>query len=110
MIADNALDAGVIIGEPVNKWKALNLAALVATTAINGTIAGRGTGADVMAIRSTSSSGSRMTYRVVAWASKRANSYSPAAWSISFGCKRAIRWSPRDWDWVRWIASFVNAF
>ena len=48
MIADNALDAGAIIGDPVNNWKALNLPALVATTAINGTIAGRGTGADMM--------------------------------------------------------------
>lgn len=48
LIADNALDAGVVIGEPIAEWRALNLPALAATTAINGKIVGRGSGADVM--------------------------------------------------------------
>ena len=48
LIADNALDAGVVIGEPVADWKALNLPALAAATAINGKVAVRGIGADVM--------------------------------------------------------------
>ena len=48
LIADNALDAGVVIGAPVTNWQALNLPTLAAATAINGNIVGRGTGTDVM--------------------------------------------------------------
>jgi 2-oxo-3-hexenedioate decarboxylase/2-keto-4-pentenoate hydratase len=47
-IADNALDAGAVIGEPVRDWRALHLPALVGTTELNGQPAGQGTGADVM--------------------------------------------------------------
>jgi 2-oxo-3-hexenedioate decarboxylase/2-keto-4-pentenoate hydratase len=47
-IADNALDAGVVIGEPVRDWRALDLPSLRGTTELNGRPAGQGTGAEVM--------------------------------------------------------------
>jgi 2-keto-4-pentenoate hydratase len=48
LIADNALDAGVVIGDWVDSWRSLDLPGLVATTTVNGEVAERGTGADVM--------------------------------------------------------------
>jgi 2-keto-4-pentenoate hydratase len=48
LIADNALDAGVVIGAPVTNWRALDLPGLAATTALNGDVSARGSGADVM--------------------------------------------------------------
>lgn len=48
LIADNALDAAVIIGEFVNDWRELSLPTRAATTVVNGAVAGQGTGADVM--------------------------------------------------------------
>jgi 2-oxo-3-hexenedioate decarboxylase/2-keto-4-pentenoate hydratase len=48
LIADDFFDAGVVLGEPVAGWRALDLPSLVGVTRINGVEVGRGRGADVM--------------------------------------------------------------
>jgi 2-oxo-3-hexenedioate decarboxylase/2-keto-4-pentenoate hydratase len=48
LIADDFFDAGVVLGEPVADWRALDLPSLAGVTRINGVEVGRGRGADVM--------------------------------------------------------------
>jgi 2-oxo-3-hexenedioate decarboxylase/2-keto-4-pentenoate hydratase len=48
LIADNGLDAGVIIGTPIQDWQALNLPESLASISVNGEIVARGSGANVM--------------------------------------------------------------
>lgn len=48
IVAGNCWNAGIIIGDPVADWRALDLAALGARLTINGREIGRGVGADVM--------------------------------------------------------------
>jgi 2-keto-4-pentenoate hydratase len=48
LIADNALDAGVVIGTPIADWKGLDLVACAATTRVNASAVAHGSGADVM--------------------------------------------------------------
>ena len=48
LIADDFFGAGCVLGDPVGDWRALDLAALEATTLIDGVETGRGRGADVM--------------------------------------------------------------
>ncbi len=48
MVAGNVWNAGVVLGPPVNEWRALDLARLTAQLTINGREIGRGTGGDVM--------------------------------------------------------------
>ena len=48
LIADDALDAGAVIGEPLADWRALDLPTLAGRTEVNGRVAGRGSGADVL--------------------------------------------------------------
>jgi 2-keto-4-pentenoate hydratase len=48
LIADNALDAGAILGTPIRDWNNLNLPLLTAAIAVNGTTAATGRGADVL--------------------------------------------------------------
>lgn len=48
LIADDFFDAAVVIGEPVERWRALDLRALSGATRINNREVGRGQGADVM--------------------------------------------------------------
>lgn len=48
LIADDTLDAGIILGEPCSDWRKLDLANLVGTTRLGGVEVGRGTGAEVL--------------------------------------------------------------
>jgi 2-keto-4-pentenoate hydratase len=48
LIADDFFDAGCVLGPPVRDWRAIDLAAVVGVTEINGTEVGRGRGSDVM--------------------------------------------------------------
>ena len=48
LIADDTLDAGIILGEPCSDWRKLALANLVGATRLGGVEVGRGTGADVL--------------------------------------------------------------
>jgi 2-keto-4-pentenoate hydratase len=48
LVADNALDAGALIGEPRADWRDLGLAQLSGVTLVNGTERARGRGADVL--------------------------------------------------------------
>lgn len=48
LIADNGLDAGAVIGKPVDFWQDLNLPACSATITVNGNVVAQGVGADVM--------------------------------------------------------------
>lgn len=48
LIADDFFDAGCVLGAPVTDWYALDLAALIGVTRINGVEVGRGCGSDVM--------------------------------------------------------------
>jgi 2-keto-4-pentenoate hydratase len=48
LIADNALDAGVVIGTAVHDWKSLDLPALTGTILVNDAAAATGRGADVL--------------------------------------------------------------
>jgi 2-oxo-3-hexenedioate decarboxylase/2-keto-4-pentenoate hydratase len=48
LIADDFFDAGCVLGAPLTDWRALDLAAVVGVTSINGVEAGRGRGRDVM--------------------------------------------------------------
>jgi 2-keto-4-pentenoate hydratase len=48
LIANNAWNAGCVLGEAVTGWRALDLAAVTGTFAINGAEIGRGRGGDVM--------------------------------------------------------------
>jgi 2-keto-4-pentenoate hydratase len=48
LIADNVLDAGVVLGEPVFDWRGLDLAALRGTASVNGKCVGEGHGRDVL--------------------------------------------------------------
>jgi 2-oxo-3-hexenedioate decarboxylase/2-keto-4-pentenoate hydratase len=48
LIADNGLDAGVILGAPVSEWRALDLPAAAASISVNGRIVAQGSGANVM--------------------------------------------------------------
>lgn len=48
LVAGNCWNAGIVLGEPVKDWRALDLAALAARLEINGREIGRGVGADVM--------------------------------------------------------------
>ena len=47
-IADNAANAGIVLGPPVADWRRLDLAALGGRLAINGKEIGRGVGADAL--------------------------------------------------------------
>lgn len=48
LIADDFFDAAVVIGEPIEAWRALDLRTLSGATRINDREVGRGKGADVM--------------------------------------------------------------
>lgn len=48
LIADNAWNAGVVLGQAVSDWKGLDLAALHGTVSINGEKSGEGHGRDVL--------------------------------------------------------------
>lgn len=48
VIADNAWNAGIVLGPPVTDWRSLDLAAVRGTMRINGQIVGEGQGRDVM--------------------------------------------------------------
>ncbi|MGO8915796.1 MAG: 2-keto-4-pentenoate hydratase [Stellaceae bacterium] len=48
LIANNAWNAGCVLGPAVTDWRALDLAAVTGTMAINGVEIGRGRGGDVM--------------------------------------------------------------
>jgi 2-keto-4-pentenoate hydratase len=48
LVAGNAWNVGIVLGEPVTDWRRLDLAALGARLHINGAEIGRGVGADVM--------------------------------------------------------------
>lgn len=48
LIADNAWNAGLVLGPPVKEWRHLDLSALAGTMTVGGRLAGRGTGADVL--------------------------------------------------------------
>lgn len=48
LVAGNAWNAGIVLGDPVADWRALDLATLGARLEINGREIGRGIGADVM--------------------------------------------------------------
>jgi 2-keto-4-pentenoate hydratase len=48
VIADNAWNAGIVLGPPVTDWRSLDLAAVRGTMRINGHIVGEGHGRDVM--------------------------------------------------------------
>ena len=47
-VAANVFNAGVVLGEPVTDWQALDLAAAYGSMSINGEIVGDGHGSDVM--------------------------------------------------------------
>ena len=48
VIADNAWNAGIVLGPPVTDWRSLDLAAVRGTMRINGHVVGEGQGRDVM--------------------------------------------------------------
>ena len=48
LIADDFFDAGCVLGAPMTDWRALDLAALMGVTHVNGVEVGRGRGSDVM--------------------------------------------------------------
>jgi 2-keto-4-pentenoate hydratase len=48
LIADDTLDAGVVLGQPVTDWRSLDLSALSGTLHLNGVEVTRGTGANVL--------------------------------------------------------------
>lgn len=48
LIADNAWNEGVVLGEPVHDWRRLDLAALHGVARVNGVVVGEGRGGDVM--------------------------------------------------------------
>jgi 2-keto-4-pentenoate hydratase len=48
LIADNAWNEGVVLGEPVKDWKRVNLALVRAVASINGKFVGEGRGSDAM--------------------------------------------------------------
>ena len=48
LIADNAMNAGCVVGKSVERWRGLDLAALVGRMIVNGEIVGEGSGADVL--------------------------------------------------------------
>jgi len=48
LIADDFFHSGCVLGEPVEDWRLLDLAALSGTTSIDGNRVGQGTGASVM--------------------------------------------------------------
>ncbi|HUH84596.1 MAG TPA: fumarylacetoacetate hydrolase family protein [Stellaceae bacterium] len=48
LIANNAWNVGCVLGAPVANWRALDLAAMTGTMAINGLAVGTGRGGDVM--------------------------------------------------------------
>jgi 2-keto-4-pentenoate hydratase len=48
LIADNAWNAGIVLGRPLNEWHALDLAAARGTMVLNGVVVGEGHGRDVM--------------------------------------------------------------
>jgi 2-keto-4-pentenoate hydratase len=48
LIADNAWNAGIVLGSPVREWRTIDLAAARGVLVINGTVAGEGRGSDVM--------------------------------------------------------------
>lgn len=47
-IADDFFGAGIVLGEPVDRWRDLDLAAMVGSMCINGTVVGTGHGRDVI--------------------------------------------------------------
>ena len=47
-IADNAWNAGIVLGPPVADWRAIDLAAARGTMSVNGQVVGEGYGRDVM--------------------------------------------------------------
>jgi 2-oxo-3-hexenedioate decarboxylase/2-keto-4-pentenoate hydratase len=48
LIADNAWNAGIVLGSPVQDWRTIDLAAARGVLVINGTVVGEGRGSDVM--------------------------------------------------------------
>ena len=48
VIADNAWNAGIVLGAPVANWRTVDLAAVRGTMTINGVVVGEGRGSDVM--------------------------------------------------------------
>ena len=48
LIADNAWNAGVVLGSPLREWHSLDLAAARGAMALNGVVVGEGHGRDVM--------------------------------------------------------------
>ena len=48
LLADNAWNAGIVLGQPVIDWRVLDLAAAQGTMRINGEIVGQGYGRDVL--------------------------------------------------------------
>jgi 2-oxo-3-hexenedioate decarboxylase/2-keto-4-pentenoate hydratase len=48
LIADNFFNAGCVLGAPVKKWRALDLANLAGTAFVDGRPVGKGTGAMVL--------------------------------------------------------------
>ena len=48
LIADDFFGAGCVLGAPVADWRRLDLQGLAGSMSINGRVAGRGTGADIM--------------------------------------------------------------
>lgn len=48
LTADNAWNEGAVLGAPTSDWRGLDLAALEGTAYVNGTVVGRGRGADAM--------------------------------------------------------------
>jgi 2-oxo-3-hexenedioate decarboxylase/2-keto-4-pentenoate hydratase len=48
LIADNAWNAGIVLGSPNRHWRSLDLPAVHGVMAINGTVVGEGHGRDVM--------------------------------------------------------------
>ncbi len=48
LIADNAWNGGIVLGEPVRDWRALDLANIYGVLRINGKVAGEGYGRDVL--------------------------------------------------------------
>src|SRR5215475_5550438 len=47
LIADNAWNAGIVLGSPFMDWRTVDLAAARGVMVINGTVAGEGRGRDV---------------------------------------------------------------
>lgn len=48
LIADDFFNAGIVLGDPVEDWRGLDLAALRGQMAVNGEAAGSGVGGDIM--------------------------------------------------------------